>query len=158
MKGPVPKPAGLRQRRNRISTKATLPGLRESARNKVPKLPGRREGEVWHPRVLEWWSVVWKSPMASEYLGPDIKGGLWLLAELYQVRWMATDGALVAKVAAEIRHQETRFGLTPIDRRRLQWTIEMGETAAEATAKRRQSQRTPAETGQDPRDVLRVAK
>lgn len=156
MHGPVPKPSHLRQRRNKSATRATLPSIKEAARNKVPKLPTRREGEVWHPKVVKWWHEVWKSPMAGEYLGPDVLGGLHVLAELYQKLWMETEGSVIAKLASEIRQQEVRFGLSPIDRRRLQWEVEKGETAAEATEKRRRSRRTPAETGQDPRDVLKA--
>src|SRR3990172_3209491 len=142
MPGPVPKPAQLRQRRNRYTTAATLPSERISARRKVPPLPEREsKAEVWHPRVIEWWRAVWRSPMAQEYLGADMRGGLYLLAELHQRRWTETDTKVLVALAAEIRQQEVRFGLSPIDRRRLQWEVAKGETAADETAKRRTRRR-----------------
>ena len=73
--------------------------------------------------VQEWWRDIWTSPMAAEYLEAD-KHGLYLLAELYHRRWNATKNSELRLLAAEIRQQEIRFGLTPIDRRRLQWEVE----------------------------------
>jgi len=95
--------------------------------------------------------------MSAEFVGPDVLGGLHLLAELYQQRWLVVDAHLLVKIAAEIRQGEVRFGLSPMDRRRLQWEIEKGETAAERTERRRQQKRTPAETGADPREVLKLS-
>jgi hypothetical protein len=110
--------------------------------------------EVWHPKVREWWSSVWKSPMASEFVGPDIRGGLYLLAELYQRRWSDADTKTLVALASEIRQQEIRFGLSPIDRRRLQWEIEKGETAAERTTTRRRATKLDEVAKTDPRSVL----
>jgi hypothetical protein len=157
MKGPPPKPAELRQRQNRSSTRATLPSVEASAGREVPELPKREKAtEVWHPKVLEWWASVWKSPMAAEYEQPDIQGGLRLLAELYQQRWSDPDLNQLIKLAAEIRQQEIRFGLSPIDRRRLEWEIEKGETATDRTEKRRNLRRLSEVAKKDPRDVLKV--
>jgi rubrerythrin len=128
-----------------------------AARRKVPPLPKREElTEVWHPRVLDWWRAVWKSPMAGEYLEADRTGGLYLLAELYQRRWTEKDTRILVAITAEIRQQETRFGLSPTDRRKLQWTIEQGETAVERTAARRRSKNLEAVSRRDPRSVIRV--
>lgn len=104
--------------------------------------------------VLAWWQAVWRSPMASEYLEADMKGGLYLLAELHQQRWTAKDPSDLVKVATEIRQQEVRFGLSPIDRRRLQWEVEKAEQATERTESRRQ-RRSPDPVA-DPRSVLKV--
>jgi preprotein translocase subunit SecD len=114
--------------------------------------------EDWHPRVIEWWHSVWTSPMAEEYLGADIKGGLYLLAELHQRRWTETQTAVLIGLAAEIRQQEIRFGLSPIDRRRLQWSIEQGETADERTKRRRESKQLTETSKKDPRNVLGLVK
>jgi preprotein translocase subunit SecD len=120
-------------------------------------LPKREElTEVWHPKVIEWWRAVWKSPMAGEYLGADMKGGLYLLAELMQRRWTEKDTASLVRIASEIRQQEIRFGLSPIDRRRLQWEVEKAEEAEERTQKRRKSKRLDRIATKDPRDVLKV--
>jgi hypothetical protein len=145
----------MRQRRNRSSTSATLAPPEESAKNKVPPLPKReKSSERWHVKVLDWWTSVWRSPMAAEYLDSDVKGGLYLVAELYQQLW-AGNGEDVARLAGEIRQQEIRFGLSPIDRRRLQWEIEKGEQADERTSRRRNLKSVE---GKDPREILKVAK
>lgn len=157
MPGPLPKPPGIRQRRNRVVTSASLPSARANAKRKVPPLPKREAStEVWHERVIEWWKSVWTSPMAGEYLGPDMKGGLYLLAELHQRRWTEKDTKVLVALASEIRQQEVRFGLSPIDRRRLQWEIDKGEEAEEKVQKRRKLKKLEKVSTKDPRDVLRM--
>lgn len=94
--------------------------------------------------------------MASEYLDADMKGGLYLLADLHDARWKATETGDLVKLASEIRLQEVRFGLSPIDRSRLRWTIEQGETAAERTESRRAAKVPKAPKGKDPRGVLKM--
>lgn len=150
-----PKPPGMRQRRNRASTRATLPSVEESAGRVVPILPGRPEGERWHVRVTDWWGAVWRSPMAAEYLDSD-KCGLYMLAELHQRFWSSPGARTVASLAAEIRQQEIRFGLSPAARRRLQWEIERGETAADRTENRRKARAQSAAARKDPREVLKL--
>ncbi len=70
--------------------------------------------------------------MAPEFDGSDIHG-LYLLATLVNAFWIEPSQAL----AAEIRLQRQCYGLTPIDRRRLQWEIERGEQAEASTQERR---------------------
>lgn len=124
--------------------------------NDVPELPEReKKAERWHPMVLAWWKAIWQSPMASEFLESDKQGGLYLLAELHQQRWTTNDASELVNIAKEIRQQEVRFGLSPIDRRRLQWEIEKGEQAVDRTTSRR---RAKDASGKDPRDVLKIAK
>lgn len=156
--GPPPKSAALRQRRNSTTTRATLPAEGSGKKNRVPKLPARDQpGEKWHPMVMEWWKSVWRSPMAAEFLDADMRGGLYLLADLYQVRWTSRDDpAALSKAAAEIRLQEVRFGLSPMDRRRLQWEVERGDQAAARTASRKKATEPPREPVADPRSVLRA--
>ena len=155
MKGPVPKPAATRQRRNKQTTAATLPSEQESKSYVVPDLPAREQG--WHPMVKEWWTSVWQSPMASEFLDADMRGGLFHLAKLHQAAWSADDEgdvrALLA-ASAEIRLQEVRFGLSPIDRRRLQWEVSRAEEAVEKTNRRRDSGTRKAV--KDPRRILKL--
>jgi hypothetical protein len=156
VRGPAPKHPALRQRRNAVSTKASLPSIEDAARFTVPDLPARDGG--WHPMVMEWWRSAWQSPMASEWLASDMRGGLYLLADLHQARWDARDQpAVLVKIALEIRSQEVRFGLSPIDRRRLQWEIEKSEEAAEKTDSRRATKRAaPSKPVKDPRNVLKM--
>lgn len=89
--------------------------------------------------------------MAPEFIATDIRGLVRVARLIDEFNY----GNLA--LAAEIRLQGQCFGLTPLDRRRLQWEIERGESAE----KRRQRQ-TPAAvaaTGtRDPRRTLRAVK
>jgi hypothetical protein len=152
MPGPQPKPSGLRQRRNRESTRSLLPTEAQAAGSEVPKLPALGAKEKWHPMVTQWWDAVWTSPMASEYLAAD-KEALYMLARLHQDFWNADSQKDRQQCAAEIRMQGVRFGLSPIDRRRLQWEVEKGDQAVERTTTRRQRKEV---SRKDPRDVLKV--
>ena len=160
-RGPPPEPAHLRQRTNKTPGAAQLPTARLSLTNDVPELPEREADEngkpkTWHPMVVEWWSSVWRSPMASEFLDADMKGGLYLLASLHQARWEATSSADLVRLASEIRLQEVRFGLSPIDRSRLRWTIDQGETAEERIKARREGKKPKRSKAKDPRAVLKM--
>jgi hypothetical protein len=87
--------------------------------------------------------------MASEYVQADVHG-LYRLAALVDAFWHEPDKEL----AAEIRLQQQCFGLTPLDRRRLQWEVERVEEVT-----RRRAQRQPqAAAGEDPRAALRIVK
>lgn len=160
-RGPLGKPDHLRQRKNKMPAPATLPTAESAAENVVPPLPDRdpdKEGKPvgWHPMVVAWWASVWRSPMASEYLDADKKGGLYLLADLHQLRWTLRDSVALKEIAGEIRLQEVRFGLSPADRSRLRWAIEQGETAAERTEARRE-RKAPTKASKDPRSLLKVS-
>lgn len=113
-------------RRNKSTTKATLSAVHNV---QTPDLPGDR---AWHPQTMTWWADVWASPMAPEYHESDVHG-LMMLAVLVDEFWQDPSQAL----AAEIRLQRQCFGLTPIDRRRLQWEIERTDEAQDRGRKRR---------------------
>lgn len=152
---PLPKPPELRQRRNKASTRATLPSVEESAKNEVPDLyPREKATEVWHPRVVAWWAAAWKSPMASEWLDSDVLGLVYRTAELQQDFWSASDAH--GRLAADMRiaKNEEKLGLSPIDRRRLQWEVEKAEQAEERTTARRARKQV---SGKDPRDILKIS-
>jgi hypothetical protein len=83
--------------------------------------------------------------MAAEYLPADIHG-LYMLADLIDQYWRKPTPAL----AAEIRLQRMCFGLTPIDRRRLQWEVEQPGRAPQRPIP------TRAAPEDDPRRILRV--
>lgn len=145
MPGPLPKDPAVRQRRNRTSTAAVLSPEGETALP-VPELPkrGRRK---WHELTIAWWADVWASPMAPEFLRADIHG-LYLLADLIDTYWRKPN----AKLAGEIRQQRQCFGLTPIDRRRLQWEVQR----VESTERRRPHAASRQRVAGDPRQVLHV--
>ena len=151
MPGPVPKPAALRQRRNKAATASKL--APEARRRRAPSLPERKTAEgnpvLWHAMTRAWWRAVWRSPMAEEYLDADIHA-LYRLAVLVDMFWHEP----TKELAAELRLEQQCFGLTPIDRRRLQWEVERGEQASTRT-KQRQVRRAQA-GDEDPRKALRV--
>ena len=144
--GPTPKPAAIRQRRNKTTTAARFETA-ERPRQSAPAL-GKHpvKGQKWDSRTRSWWREVWSSPMAKEFLHADTDG-LFMLAALVDQFWKAPNPAL----AAEIRLQRQCYGLTPIDRRRLQWEIVRVEEA-----ERKRAPRPAAQTGDDPRAALRA--
>lgn len=144
-RGPAPKPMHLRQRTNRKSGSATLQSP-ESPR--VPTIPNP-DGRGWHSLTVKAWAHAWASPMSSQWLETDADalGRLALLWDEFYKRPSAG-------VMAEIRLQEQRFGLSPLDRSRLQWEVSRAE---EAELRRPALQ--PKRTGtSDPRKILMAVK
>ncbi len=138
-------------RRNRTTTKATLVADHDL---EAPDLPTREAG--WDAQTAAWWADVWASPMAPEYDESD-RHGLYALAALVDDFWTAESARDRTALAAEIRLQRQCFGLTPIDRRRLQWEIERTDEA-QAKGQQRRAQATPSKAptkAKDPRSVLR---
>ena len=150
MSGPTPKDPKLRQRQNKHSTAARLVDFNPV--EETPELPQRydEDGEPkeWRDEVKVWWQDVWTSPMADEYIQSD-RHGLVLLADLLDQYWRNPNKTL----ATEIRLQRQCFGLTPIDRRRLQWEVERAESAKSDTKERTEGGKGD---GDDPRDSLGV--
>lgn len=146
MRGPLPKDPALRQRRNKPSTRAVL--TMPTERKRAPSLPPRSDDQKWHALTLSWWRSVWHSPMASEYLEADVKGRLYRLAVLVDRFWVRPD----IKLDAQICHNEAALGLSPMDRRRLQWTVEKAE-------QEQRKRHAPSSIDQDdPRKLLEVIK
>jgi hypothetical protein len=153
-RGPAPKPANLRQRTNKKAGATTLvmPPVESGSSKKtedVPEIPNPDNRE-WHPLTLKSWRNAWLSPMASQFIETDFDG-LGRLALLWDAFYREPDG----KLMAEIRQQEARFGLAPLDRTRLQWEFARGEEAETRQQRRRES---PKRTGTDPRRGLMVVK
>ena len=156
MPGPAPKPAHLRQRRNKKATAATLPAPDQVEARRPPTLPNP-DGRTWHRLTRAWWRRVWQSPMAQEYLPTDADG-LGRLALLVDDYYKAETPKERRELLQEIRLQEARYGHSPVDRARLHWEVQKGE---EAEAKRRRRTEQAQDTGEpsaDPRNVLRVVK
>jgi hypothetical protein len=137
MPGPPPKHSSTRARRNKVAGAKQLQAVHDV---EVPSLP-EMDDLLWHSLTVKWWADIWASPMAPEFDHSDIHG-LYVLAMLVNAFWIEPSQSL----AAEIRLQRQCFGLTPIDRRRLQWEIARGEAADAETAERRNS-RAPRAAG-----------
>jgi|SRR3990172_2842588 len=134
--GRHPKPPELRQRTNKAATAATLTA--ESVQ--VPSLPNG----VSCQETRRWWEVIWASPMAAQWLTSDAEP-LLRLALLVDQFWQVP----TKELAGEIAKHEARFGLTPLDRMRLQWKL---EAAPEKPASQYQADEV------DPRTLLRAVK
>lgn len=142
------KDPSVRARANKASTAAKLSAEGSVPEGKRPVLPDSRD---WDPMTLDWWNDLWASPMAGEFHASD-RHGLFILAALVDAFWREPD----QKLAGEIRLQRQAFGLTPYDRRRLEWTIESAEESKDRGRQRRERQRPPSPAGDDPRSVLRA--
>jgi hypothetical protein len=131
---------------------ATAATLRADAAVVAPELPNRD----WHELTLQWWRDVWASPMAPEFDTSD-RHGLFLLAAIVDDFWSAGSATERTRLAAEVRQQGMRFGLSPIDRRRLQWEIERSDEAkAKGDVRRARPSSSSSRSQVDPREVLRA--
>lgn len=144
--GRQPKPPELRQRRNKAPSAATI-GNTPNPRAKVPPLP-RITKLRWRAQTREWWRDVWTSPMAARFL-PSDRHALNRLAVLVNQFWAAP----TALLANAIRSDEARFGLTPLDRWRLQWRE---VPAQERPAAEEKPKAAKPKAGPDPREMLRL--
>lgn len=151
---PAPKHPSTRARNNRTSTNAILHPVDNP---KVPQLPRHRQ---WSQETRTWWKSVWSSPMSSEYdVDSDYHALLrlaMLVDEFHKAVAFGEGAGKILGMSAEIRLQEQRFGLSPMDRRRLQWTIEQGESAEKKTEARRKATAPKVELSvvEDPREML----
>lgn len=137
MPGPAPKPAHLRQRRNKKPTAATVTATNADTPNR--ELPPHPSGDAWHPLTLMWWGHVWSSAIAERYVQTDADG-LFALAILKDRYWLNPSTTLMT----EIRLQEDRFMLSP--RARAAAQVEFAR-ADEAEKKRK-----PVEPKRDRKD------
>ncbi len=152
MSGPAPKLKALRQRRNKKTTAAELPA--EGRKGPAPALPKRHSANgqfvSWHALTKEWWKDLWRSPMAAKFMAADVHN-LYLLADLIDAYWKDPS----TQLAAEIRQHRMAYGLTPLDRQRLQWALveepEDGKRTNSGAAGR-------VRKGGDTRELLRAVK
>ena len=130
-RGPAPKPAARRARRN-----VDPQGMRVITADPVeqPPLPEfdvqvtTKDGVefhefVWPPRTREWWQMWADSPLSAEFTATD-----WselLDAAVLHARYWQGD----VKLAAELRLRVAKFGATPEDRARLRITFAAADEA-----------------------------
>ncbi len=124
MPGRLPKNAIIRQRRNRPMSRAILPA-EESPRQRRPRIPKLPKDKTWCPFVIRIWIVIWESPVSHQILRAD-EPALIRLMVLYNKFYTGRGGT---ELASEIRMLEREFGLTPLSRKRLEWTVAQAEEA-----------------------------
>lgn len=145
MRGPAPKDPALRQRRNKVSTRATL-HVQDGGWKRAPSLPKREDSQEWHALTRAFWYDVWHSPLSPELLKVDIHG-LYRLAALVDRFWKAPS----VSIEAQILRSGSEYGITPMSRRRLQWIVERVESG-----KKESRQRSVIPPSDDPRKLLQV--
>jgi hypothetical protein len=145
-KGPPPKPSYLRARTNKKPGHATL---EMPTTLSVPPIPNPDERD-WHPLTIKAWETAFASPMASQWLETDIDA-LGRLAMLWDSFYRKPN----PNTMKEIRLQGQLFGLSPLDRSRLQWEVNRGD---EADRKLRQRVEPAKRATGDPRALLRAVK
>lgn len=145
----MPKDPTIRQRRNKSASRALLPA-ETAPREKPPRLPAfpGEEGKTWHAMARRFWHDVWSSPMRHEFVRGD-EPALVRLLYLVDVFWKT--GKL--DIAKEVRMMEREFGLTPLSRRRLEWTVAQAEEARDLHEHKR-ARRAVIIDSVDPREVL----
>lgn len=147
MPGPLPKNPAIRQRRNKKSTRSSLPAEKNPI-SRMPSLPENPTGD-WNVLTIKWWRDIWSSPLHNEFLRADL-GALFRLAILVDMFWKT--GKL--SVASEIRLLEREFGLTPLSRRRLEWTVASTEESKDLHELNRARRAMVIDPVDDPRESL----
>lgn len=120
-RGPAPKPADQRARRNVEPMPLRTYALEVADQPALPEtLPG---GLPWPARTHEWWAMWAESPLSTDFTSSD---WTFLLdtALLHAQMWSGD-----TKVAAELRQRVAKFGATPEDRARLRITFAAAEEA-----------------------------
>lgn len=135
------KHSSTRARANKASTAATLPLEVDAADVVIPELPERNAG--WHAQTVQWWTDVWSSPMSQEWHPSTDLHNVFAAAMHYDDMWRAETPLERQKADAAFQKREAALGLTPYDRRRLEWSI---ETAEDAKARGQQRRRTTVST------------
>ena len=131
-RGPAPKPASARARRNMDAVQSTT--LR-FVRADQPDLP---EDIDWHPRTRQWWADWAASPQAETLTRIDWS---FLLdtALMHHAMWSKGQWTL----AAEVRLRVAKYGATPEDRSRLRMVFADADMKDERRSAKRVQPGTP---------------
>lgn len=102
--------------------------------------------------AVAWWDNVWSSPMHYEYLIADAAAVFRML--LLTDKFWSPDVTITQRnnLSNSLRQLEIEFGLTPLSRRRLEWSVAQSEEAKARQEQRRASKAVVV--GPDPRGVL----
>lgn len=132
-------------------TKARLREILDADDNDAPPLPDRPAG--WHAVTRVWWDAVWASPMSDEWHFETDVHNVYMAAMHYDDMWNALEPSDRQKATIAYDRVVAKLGLTPYDRRRLEWTIATakGATAAERRRSAGSQPPSPAPAGADPR-------
>lgn len=143
------KDPSARARRNKASTRSMLTADHDV---EEPPLP---EGFAWHSLTVQWWSALWRSEMAPEYLDMDIHG-LYRVAMLYNDFWMAESAKERADIQVRLEKADAEYGTNPLARRRLEWQIETTEDSKRKGRKRRATETVEPAAADSPQSDPRL--
>lgn len=143
-RGPAPKPAHKRARRNQDPTPLKVVELCNVV-DVQPALPDFYVTEVidgeetsrlfeWHERTRQWWDMWGESPLSEDFTAADWE--FLLDTALLHTQFWRGD----VKVAAELRLRVAKFGQTIEDRQRLRITFanaDESEARAQSATERR---------------------
>lgn len=135
-RGPAPKPAERRARKNRQPEMRVI-NATPTAQPELPTFEIEVDGElvefVWPARTEQWWQMWADSPLSAEFTSTD-----WselLDTALLHARFWRGDKS----VAPELRLRVAKFGATPEDRARLRITFAQADEADEKRGTRQPS-------------------
>jgi hypothetical protein len=114
-RGPAPKDADKRQRRN---VDPIDPTVLEAEPSPPPKLT-RAQRQRMQPETRRWWDMWVRSPQGKHFLESDWER-LLMLVPLVDGYWRDPKTATLG----EIRLNEERLGATVMDRQRLRYKVE----------------------------------
>lgn len=155
-KGPVPKDASTRARRNKPGQMTVLVAVATDQ----PELPTRyvsrddedgtyRDVIDWPVATVLWWNAWAESPLSNGFTSMD-----WEELKLAALAHAAVqEGDL--KMLPELRLRTAKFGATPEDRARLKIQFEQADAAEDRAVARAERRRQGIrDRGPDPRSVL----
>lgn len=128
-RGPAPKPADKRARRN--ADPVPLRVLVAELGTEQPGLPtSRPNGDPWPVQTVEFWRMWQESPLSADFTSSDWS---FLLdtAVLHADFWSGE-----SRVAGELRQRVAKFGATPEDRARLRITFAAADEAEDKPERR----------------------
>lgn len=118
VRGPLPKPADQRVRRNKPPGKAQLP--MEGYSGPSPEWP-LLEGSA---AELIYWDEIWRTPQAAQWVRMHIDRVIARYVRLSLiVEQEMTNNVATAQTLSTIAGLEDRLGLSPLAMMRLQWEV-----------------------------------
>ena len=135
-RGPAPKPAGSRARRNKDAASVVL----RFVRGEQPDLPELSEDHEWHPMTRRWWDTWGRAAQAEGFTDTD---WAFLLDTALMHHSMWTLGRF--ELAGEVRLRVQKFGATPEDRARLRMVFADADDKDERRARRASEPARPAQ-------------
>lgn len=117
-RGPAPKPASKRARRNADPIAGRTLDLRPADLPDEPPSDLLPDGDEWHPATLRWWLRWVESPLFASLPDTDLSE-LEVIAALHHEFMRKRTFTL----ASELRLRMQKFGATPEDRARLRISV-----------------------------------